>query len=364
MTTYSDAVAAMAAALSNTRTSFIKPAELAAIVQGVTDALIDALTTAVAATQAHSSNLDAIAALTPAKGTLIAGTAGAWSMLGAGANGYVLTCDTTQADGVSWMAPGAASVDVTATYAWTAQHTWSLGTITTSKPLDIAETWNASGVAFVARSVSVTNTASASGSLLDKLSVGGTAMWSLDKSGNAVAAGSVTAGASSALVLSGRSQVQSPADGNLLISNNAAADFSLLQFGGISASFPALKRSTTTLRARLADDSGDTSILALNTVKARVNFAGASGAINNGEALNVSSVSRSGAGIYTLTMPSGVLSNATPNITFGAAETASSHIIIANYFTVSTTSIQIICWDINAATFGDPVSLSVTIMGN
>ena len=42
--------------------------------------------------------------------------------------------------------------------------------------------------------------------------------------------------------------------GNLTF-NTSGGDFGLLQFGGTSASFPALKRSTTKLQARLADDS-------------------------------------------------------------------------------------------------------------
>jgi hypothetical protein len=45
------------------------------------------------------------------------------------------------------------------------------------------------------------------------------------------------------------------ADGVLTISNFAENDFGRLQFGGTTASFPAIKRSTTYLQARLADDS-------------------------------------------------------------------------------------------------------------
>jgi hypothetical protein len=43
--------------------------------------------------------------------------------------------------------------------------------------------------------------------------------------------------------------------GVVKIANVSESDFNRLQFGGTSASFPALKRSTTTLQARLADDS-------------------------------------------------------------------------------------------------------------
>jgi len=49
-------------------------------------------------------------------------------------------------------------------------------------------------------------------------------------------------------------------NGDLRISNNAGNDFGLLKFGGTTDAFPALKRSTTSLQARLADDSAFTNI--------------------------------------------------------------------------------------------------------
>jgi hypothetical protein len=59
----------------------------------------------------------------------------------------------------------------------------------------------------------------------------------------------------------GRSSIASPADGNIWLINNAGTSFGLLQFGGTTASFPALKRSTTNLQARLADDSDYTNVV-------------------------------------------------------------------------------------------------------
>ncbi len=52
-----------------------------------------------------------------------------------------------------------------------------------------------------------------------------------------------------------RSYINSPSSGVLGLYNNAGSDFGRLQFGGTTSSFPALKRSSTTLQARLADDS-------------------------------------------------------------------------------------------------------------
>lgn len=53
-------------------------------------------------------------------------------------------------------------------------------------------------------------------------------------------------------------------DGNIGLYNSNANNFSLLQFGGTTVSFPALKRSSATLQARLADDSAYTSLDAGN----------------------------------------------------------------------------------------------------
>lgn len=51
-------------------------------------------------------------------------------------------------------------------------------------------------------------------------------------------------------------QIRNSADGVLLLNNNAQNDFGRIQFGGTTSSFPALKRSGTTLQVRLADDGG------------------------------------------------------------------------------------------------------------
>jgi hypothetical protein len=59
-----------------------------------------------------------------------------------------------------------------------------------------------------------------------------------------------------------RAQLTSPSDGVVMLSNNAITDFNRLQFGGTSSSFPALKRSGTTLAVRLADDTADAPLTA------------------------------------------------------------------------------------------------------
>ncbi len=49
-------------------------------------------------------------------------------------------------------------------------------------------------------------------------------------------------------------------DGTIVFYNQAETGFERMMFGGTTSSFPALKRSTTSLQARLADDSGFTNI--------------------------------------------------------------------------------------------------------
>ncbi len=88
-----------------------------------------------------------------------------------------------------------------------------------------------------------------------------TAAQSLTVNGSFTTVEAITAGTNLALAATGtftwtgRSIASSSADGRLLLTNNAATDFGLLQLGGTSNAFPALKRSSAELQARLADDS-------------------------------------------------------------------------------------------------------------
>lgn len=59
-----------------------------------------------------------------------------------------------------------------------------------------------------------------------------------------------------------KTKLTSTVDGTVLLTNNAATDFGLIQLGGTTASFPAIKRSTTNVQIRLADDSGYTGLVA------------------------------------------------------------------------------------------------------
>jgi hypothetical protein len=59
-----------------------------------------------------------------------------------------------------------------------------------------------------------------------------------------------------------KSIIESITNGNFTLYNNGKTAFSLLQFGGVSNTFPALKRAATELQVRLADDSGAANIRA------------------------------------------------------------------------------------------------------
>lgn len=72
--------------------------------------------------------------------------------------------------------------------------------------------------------------------------------------------GSATIGSAAAYAFNGRSQILSPSDGIIELTDSTAALFTRLQFGGTTASFPALKRNTTALNVRLADDSADANL--------------------------------------------------------------------------------------------------------
>lgn len=154
------------------------------------------------------------------------------------------------------------------------RNTISLGgaTVTASAPIfDLSQTWNSSGVTFTGLKSNITDTASAAASLLLDLQVGGLSKFSVKKDGTATASAlavpylSVTgAGTGSYISMGGVNNgpllqyfgsTGYAAATSLLLTNSAVNNFDRLAFGGTTSSYPALKRSTTTLQARLADDS-------------------------------------------------------------------------------------------------------------
>lgn len=78
--------------------------------------------------------------------------------------------------------------------------------------------------------------------------------------GSFFSGGDVRAAVTGSIYWNGRTNITAPADGNLLIGNLAQTDFGRMMFGGTTSSFPAIKRSSTTLQVRLADDSAFASV--------------------------------------------------------------------------------------------------------
>jgi len=70
----------------------------------------------------------------------------------------------------------------------------------------------------------------------------------------------VTAASSGVFTIASRFVISASADGVVRFANSGGSDFNRLQFGGTTSAFPSLKRSTTNLQARLADDSAFTFI--------------------------------------------------------------------------------------------------------
>ncbi len=124
----------------------------------------------------------------------------------------------------------------------------------------------------------------------------------------------------------GRARVSSPADSVVLLTNAAASDFGRLQLGGTTSSFPALKRTTTTLTARLADDSADTGVLGsfLQASAAAGVFAGTNPATagtynlpNSGSIFSRNSGNSADSGQVFMRDSGSIADNGTVNLTIG-----------------------------------------------
>jgi hypothetical protein len=135
------------------------------------------------------------------------------------------------------------------------------GTLTADKQaITSTATWNNAAVTFTHWKENITDTASNSSSLLLDLQVGGTSKLSVTKAGALTATSTygtsgVYTGVDSFLEINGRARITSSAIGIIALTNGVGTDFSRLQFGGITSSFPSIKRSGSRLEFRLGDDS-------------------------------------------------------------------------------------------------------------
>jgi hypothetical protein len=128
--------------------------------------------------------------------------------------------------------------------------------------LNLQQTWNNATTLFTGITYNVTDTASNINSLLLNFQVNGAYRFYINKSGTGVLAGSLVLGATNQLSFTTRSNLYSPADGQIALRDTAGTSFNRLQFGGITNAFPSIKRNATALNFRLADDTADAPITA------------------------------------------------------------------------------------------------------
>jgi hypothetical protein len=87
-------------------------------------------------------------------------------------------------------------------------------------------------------------------------------------------------------LFNGRAMINSPASSNIRLTNSAGTSFGLLQFGGTTATYPALRRNSAELQVRLADDSAfgnfQVNNLTINGTCTGCPSGGGSGTINSG----------------------------------------------------------------------------------
>lgn len=132
------------------------------------------------------------------------------------------------------------------------------GSATTTKPLVLIETagatstaWQTSGTMF-----GINAPSGFAGRLFEYQINGasyfyGTSGGTLFAAGSLSVGGSVISAAAQNVSWSGRSEMLSPSDGVILLQNAANTDFTRLEFGGSTTSFPALGRSGTTIAVQL-----------------------------------------------------------------------------------------------------------------
>lgn len=131
-----------------------------------------------------------------------------------------------------------------------------VGTLTTSAPGSVTQTWNAGGVTFTGFKVDITNTASAAGSLFADFRIGGASKWSVDKAGNVTAAGSMAAATGFAVTGNGHSL---PGANRFLIDNLAGVS-RIYAYGPDAATAGSFE-----LHCLASDGEPDTTVITANS---------------------------------------------------------------------------------------------------
>lgn len=105
------------------------------------------------------------------------------------ANGKTLTANNsltlagTDATTMTFPATSSTVAGLSIAQTFTAQNTFAAGTITSSAPTTITQTWNSGATTFTGFDINITDTASASASMLANMRVGGTTLFNVTKAG-------------------------------------------------------------------------------------------------------------------------------------------------------------------------------------
>lgn len=138
----------------------------------------------------------------------------------------------------------------------------------------------------------------------------------LTSNGSFTATSGFTAGTGNPYTFNGRGAITPSSDGVWKFSNAAVTDFGRIQLGGTNATFPAIKRVTTTVAFRLADDSADAGITAATGVFSGLLTGSAGVTVASGQALKLGNAATTGlaAGVLAAT------TNATVVVTDSAGQ--------------------------------------------
>ena len=175
----------------------------------------------------------------------------------------------------------------------------------TPRALSISQTWTdgtSSNIGIVGNfDMGATGTATGKLLSLQAGAAGTTEVLSVSQAGLVLSLDSIISGAGSVLGFTGRSALTSEADGVVMLSNNAQSDFGRLQFGGTTLSFPALKRSSAELQARLGDDSAYANVDVLGLKRAGiVTISGTAPTLASGGCTTPTAVTSNGTAAFSI----------------------------------------------------------------
>lgn len=195
----------------------------------------------------------------------------------AASTGFMLATNAANVDTITHVAStGTGNVVLSASPTLTGTVTSTQGTLAgaSTPAYTHTATWNNVATTFVDDFRNITSTAAALPSYLAKWQVDGSDVFAVWSTGTVITSGvlqtgsTITSGyylnaaAGAAVCINNSTCFDAPSNGVMRLTNNGQTDFTRLQLGGTTSSFPSIKRSATTTAFRLADDSADSPITA------------------------------------------------------------------------------------------------------